>query len=64
MKSNGHVGDKRKSDSESESEWSSSEEEEVIKKHETSTRAMIVTNVVEVTPVKKREVKYVYKKEA
>ncbi len=36
----------------------------MIQKHESSTRARIVTNVAEVPPVKKREVKYVEKKEA
>ena len=63
MKSNGNAGDKRKSEIESESEWESSEDKEVIKKHESSTRARIVTNLAEVSPVKKREVKYLEKKE-
>jgi hypothetical protein len=52
VKSNGNAGDKRKSEIEIESEWESSEDQEVIKKHESSTRARIVTNLAEVPPVK------------
>jgi hypothetical protein len=63
VNSNGNAGDKRKSEIVSESEWESSEDQEVIKKHESSTRARIVTNVAEIPPAKKREVKYVEKKE-